>query len=207
MKVDRRTFTKSLAAAAGMLALPSWSTKAEAARLPVNRVTKIRIFYPPNYQANGPQAFPQSNMIVLVDTEAGITGIGQGGSPDTVRNMARSVMDQIVKHGHVQRARIGVSIKDLAVAATAETVEGALIADVSRGSPAEQVGIQKGDIIVAAGGAPIRSAAQLRNKISLTPVGERLQLRLRRRGALSDVSVEVAPATEATGKVYSSRQQ
>ena len=41
---------------------------------------------------NGPQAFPQSNMVVLVDTEAGITGIGQGGSPDTVRNMARSVI-------------------------------------------------------------------------------------------------------------------
>jgi len=31
-------------------------------------------------------------MVVLVDTEAGITGIGQGGSPDTVRNMARSVI-------------------------------------------------------------------------------------------------------------------
>ena len=43
MKIDRRTFTKSLAAAAGILALPSWSTKAEAARLPVNRVTKIAI--------------------------------------------------------------------------------------------------------------------------------------------------------------------
>jgi hypothetical protein len=42
VKIDRRRFTKSLAAAAGMLALPSWSTKAEAARLPVNRVTKIR---------------------------------------------------------------------------------------------------------------------------------------------------------------------
>ena len=31
-------------------------------------------------------------MIVLVDTDAGITGIGQGGSPDTVRNVARSVI-------------------------------------------------------------------------------------------------------------------
>jgi L-alanine-DL-glutamate epimerase-like enolase superfamily enzyme len=31
-------------------------------------------------------------MVVLVDTEAGITGVGQGGSPDTVRNMARSVI-------------------------------------------------------------------------------------------------------------------
>ena len=55
-------------------------------------MTRIRVFYPPNYDPNGPQAFPQSNMVVLVDTEAGITGIGQGGSPDTVRNMARSVI-------------------------------------------------------------------------------------------------------------------
>ena len=50
------------------------------------------MFYPPNYNPNGPQAFPQSNMVVLVDTDAGITGIGQGGSPDTVRNVARSVI-------------------------------------------------------------------------------------------------------------------
>ena len=92
MKIDRRTFTKSLALAAGAFALPTWAVKASAARLPVNRVTKIRVYYPPNYNANGPQAFPQSNMVVLVDTEAGITGVGQGGSPDTVRNMARSVI-------------------------------------------------------------------------------------------------------------------
>src|SRR4051812_44587483 len=89
MRMDRRVFTKGLAAA---LALPSAAIKAFGAKLPVNRVTKIRCYYPPNYQANGPQAFPQSNMVVLVDTEAGITGIGQGGSPDTVRNMARSVI-------------------------------------------------------------------------------------------------------------------
>jgi L-alanine-DL-glutamate epimerase-like enolase superfamily enzyme len=94
MKIDRRTFAKYLGVASGALALPSWLTKPEvaAARLPTNRVTRIRIFYPPNYNPNGPQAFPQSNMIVLVDTEGGITGIGQGGSPDTVRNMARSVI-------------------------------------------------------------------------------------------------------------------
>ena len=89
MKMDRRTFTKGLAAA---LALPSWAIKASAAKLAVNRVTKIRCYYPQGYQSNGPQAFPQSNMVVLVDTEAGITGIGQGGSPDTIRNVARSVI-------------------------------------------------------------------------------------------------------------------
>jgi L-alanine-DL-glutamate epimerase-like enolase superfamily enzyme len=104
MKINRRTFAKSLAVAAGASAIPSWASKLDAAartpgtlaraaaRLPANRVTRIRVFYPPNYNTNGPQAFPQSNMVVLVDTEAGITGIGQGGSPDTVRNMARSVI-------------------------------------------------------------------------------------------------------------------
>jgi hypothetical protein len=95
MNIDRRTFAKSLALAAGALALPSWPIKALALRLRVNRVTKIRVYYPPNYNANGPQAFPQSNMVVLIDTEAGITGIGQGGSPDTVRNVARSVNDGV----------------------------------------------------------------------------------------------------------------
>jgi serine protease Do len=117
-------------------------------------------------------------------------------------NMARRVMEQIVEHGQVQRGRIGVSMKDLTpgIGATqpAGTMEGAVIAEVSRGSPAERVGIQKGDIVVAADGAPIRSAARLRNKIGLTPVGESLQLTLQRKGVAHNVSVEVAPAGATT---------
>ena len=105
MNVDRRTFTKSLVGAAGSLLAGSWVLRnrpawsrtpvalAQAAnRLSPNRVTKIRVFFPPNWDRNGAQALPQSNMVVLVDTEAGITGVGQGGSPDTVRNVARSVI-------------------------------------------------------------------------------------------------------------------
>ena len=106
MKIDRRAFATSLwAGTAGAfmpaepaVARPGARTRApqdlarSAARLSPTKVTKIRVFYPPNYNANGPQAFPQSNMVVLVDTEAGITGVGQGGSPDTVRNVARSVI-------------------------------------------------------------------------------------------------------------------
>ncbi len=63
-----------------------------ASRLPPAIITKIRVFYPPNYNPNGPQAFPQSNMVILVDTDAGITGVGQGGSPDLIRNISRSVI-------------------------------------------------------------------------------------------------------------------
>ena len=108
MILDRRAFTKSVGGALGFLApspgrlgaapiqtpaqTPAPGLARAAARLSPAKITKIRVFYPPNYNANGPQAFPQSNMVVLVDTDAGITGIGQGGSPDTVRNVSRSVI-------------------------------------------------------------------------------------------------------------------
>ena len=105
MNVDRRTFTKSLVGAAGSLAAGSWllenrpawtrmpvALAQAASRLSPTKVTKIRIFFPPNWDRNGAQALPQSNMVVLVDTAAGITGVGQGGSPDTVRNVSRSVI-------------------------------------------------------------------------------------------------------------------
>src|SRR3954466_8639502 len=105
MAIDRRNFAKTVGgvvgAALGGVSMPaSASAQAPAAagaartagRLAPIKVTRIRLFYPQNYDRNGPQAFPQSNMVVLVDTDAGITGIGQGGSPDTIRNVARSVI-------------------------------------------------------------------------------------------------------------------
>ena len=106
MNLNRRGFAKSLVGVAGAFAAGAKSGAAPARQqspaspalaraqsgLPPAKVTRIRVFYPQNYDRNGPQAFPQSNMVVLVDTDAGITGIGQGGSPDTVRNVARSVI-------------------------------------------------------------------------------------------------------------------
>jgi serine protease Do len=114
-------------------------------------------------------------------------------------NMARRVRQEIVQHGSVRRGRIGVSIKDLtpAVAASApEPVEGAVIAEVSRGSAAEHGGLQKGDVVVAADETPIRSAAALRNKLGLTPVGERVELTVKRKGVVQKLLVTIAPADE-----------
>ena len=100
--MNRRGFAQSLTGLIGAVATDSRTAAASPARgaplaraqarLSPAKITSIRIFYPPNYNPNGPQAFPQSNMVVLVDTDAGLTGIGQGGSPDTVRNVARSVI-------------------------------------------------------------------------------------------------------------------
>ena len=69
--MQRRSFLRSLAAGAGAcLARPRIS---EAA-LPKAKITKVNIYDPPNPN----RLFNQSNMVVTVETDAGLTGIGEG---------------------------------------------------------------------------------------------------------------------------------
>jgi serine protease Do len=113
-------------------------------------------------------------------------------------NMARRVMDQIVERGRVERGRIGVSLREIHPAVDGERSEGATIAEVSPGSPAETAGLRRGDIVLMADDRPIRSAAQLRNRIGLARVGERVKLTIERSGTARAVTVAIGPASEAT---------
>ena len=112
-------------------------------------------------------------------------------------NMAHSVMEQIVQHGDVRRGRIGISTQDLtpelAESFRAKRTAGALIADVIPRSPADQAGLRKGDLVIAANGVPIRSSTQLRNKIGLTPVGDRIELQVERNGMAQTIPVRIGP--------------
>lgn len=120
-------------------------------------------------------------------------------------NMARRVMDEIVQTGRVRRGRIGVSIEDVNLSNQVGGNQGALIAEVLPGLPAERVGLRKGDIVVAADGVTIRSAAQLRNKIGLSRIGDRVQLTFERGGGLQSVEVEIAPEN-ATARPNNSKR-
>jgi serine protease Do len=115
-------------------------------------------------------------------------------------NMARRVMEQIVQTGRVQRGRIGISIQDLNPSNHSGRNQGALIAEVSPGSPAAIVGMRKGDIVITVDGATIRSAAQLRNKIGLSRIGDRVHMTVERNGGLQTFVVEISPASESAMK-------
>ncbi|MBI2687058.1 MAG: mandelate racemase/muconate lactonizing enzyme family protein [Acidobacteria bacterium] len=82
--MKRRNLLKSLAAAS----LAS-SQFAEAA-LPKIKITRVRVYEPPNYNP----LFNQSNMVVTVETDAGITGIGEGGATDTLTQCAGTLINK-----------------------------------------------------------------------------------------------------------------
>jgi serine protease Do len=116
-------------------------------------------------------------------------------------NMARRVLDQIVQYGEVHRGRVGISTQDLtpelAAGFRTKSTEGAIVAEVLPKSPAEQAGLRRGDLVIAADGVPIRGATQLRNKIGLTPVGQRIELIVERNGAPEQIPVRVGPPEES----------
>jgi Do/DeqQ family serine protease len=116
-------------------------------------------------------------------------------------NMARRVMDEIVRYGEVKRGRIGVAIQDLtpelAQAMNTKQTNGAVIARVESGSAAEQAGLHSGDLVVAVNGTVVRSGTQLRNMIGLSRIGDQVTLTVDRRGSEYSIPVRIEPAAAA----------
>ena len=101
-------------------------------------------------------------------------------------NMARGVMEQILKTGKVTRGYLGVSIQgitpDLAKAFNLPSAEGALVGDVTPDSPGAKAGLQKGDVITALNGQKIADYTDLRLRISQTAPGTSVNLEVYRNG-------------------------
>jgi serine protease Do/serine protease DegQ len=99
--------------------------------------------------------------------------------------MARAVMDQLVKFGEVRRGRLGITMTDLVGG------EGATLAEVQADSPAAQAGLRKGDVVIALNGRPVRGAAELRARLGVVPVGEQVDLQVRRGGETRTLKAKV----------------
>jgi len=108
-------------------------------------------------------------------------------------NMARGIMDQLVKNGKVSRGYIGVGIEavtpDLAKAFGMATPEGALVGEVEPNSPGSRAGLQRGDIILAVDGQPVSDERDLRLRIAAMSPGQTVKLLILRNGQNQTVSV------------------
>ena len=114
-------------------------------------------------------------------------------------NMARQVMDQLVQYGEIKRGRIGVAIQDLtpdlAQALGTRHTQGAVIARVEAGSPAERAGLRTNDLVIAINGAPMRSGTDLRNRVGLSRIGDAVELTVERGGTERNVTVRIEQVT------------
>ena len=112
-------------------------------------------------------------------------------------NLASSVMRQLIDHGEVRRGRLGAQGQDmtaqLAQAFGIDRNSGFIVTQIETGSPAEKAGIRVGDVIVAANGKPIRSAADMHNLVGLQRLDERIELELFREGTELKLSVLMQP--------------
>lgn len=110
-------------------------------------------------------------------------------------NMAKTVMNQLLEYGEVQRGTLGVYIQDLtpALAKAMETGAkgGALVTRVIEGSAAEQAGLKAGDIITAVNGEPVNDGSDLRNRIGLLRVGQEIEITLERDGETLSVDATI----------------
>jgi serine protease Do len=114
-------------------------------------------------------------------------------------NMARLVMTQLIANGEVKRGRIGVTLSSNRRGSEANLsgeVEGAVIESVDPQSSAAMAGLAKGDLVTTANGITIKSSAQLRNFIGLTPVGTEIDLTVRRGSAALAARVRVEPVVQ-----------
>ncbi|MGA7802207.1 MAG: DegQ family serine endoprotease [Gammaproteobacteria bacterium] len=111
-------------------------------------------------------------------------------------NMARDIMDQLIKYGHVRRGQLGVTAQnltpDLAQALGITGNKGAVVAQVDHGSPAAKAGLKAGDVIVTVDGKPVRDAADVRNRVGLLMVGQTVQLGIRRNGKPLTIEAVIA---------------
>jgi len=132
------------------------------------------------------------NTAILAGGSGGNQGIGFA----VPVNLAREVMDQIVTHGQVTRAYIGVTVQEvtpaIAKAIGLDGPKGALVSDVSPNGPAQKAGVQSGDVILAVNGTQIQESNQLRMDISMMGTNQPLKLQIFRNGRVQDLNAQTA---------------
>jgi serine protease Do len=129
-------------------------------------------------------------------------------------NMAKYVMDQILKHGKVVRGYIGVGIQevtpDLAKAFSVPPETGALVGSIDANSPGAKAGLQRGDVITEIDGKKVTGPNQLRLEVGTLAPGTTVHLKVNHGGEMRDVTLTLGEspqgktAANAAGEAESS---
>jgi serine protease DegQ len=127
----------------------------------------------------------------IYSQSGGSLGIGFAVPIDT----ARSVMEEIIRTGFVQRGWLGVEPQDLtpdlARAFKLDAPRGVIIAAVMRDGPAGRGGVRVGDIVLSIDGNDVRNTSSMLAMIALLPPGQEVALSVLRGGRQLELKVKV----------------
>lgn len=128
----------------------------------------------------------------IFSTSGGYQGIGFA----IPSNMAKVVMENLIKSGKIIRGWLGVSIQpitpELAKQFNLKEEKGALVGDVVEESPAEKAGLQRGDVIIEFEGKTVDEPSSLRNMVANTLPNKEVMLKILRDGKPMTVRVTIA---------------
>jgi serine protease Do len=135
----------------------------------------------------------------LIGINTAIISHGSGGNQGigfaVPVNLARQVMDQIMDHGKVTRAYLGIVVQDvtpaIAKAMGQNELHGALVGDVKPSGPAGKAGLERGDIILEVNGKPVSDSRDLRMNISMMKPDADVKLKIMRDGKDKDITVKL----------------
>lgn len=136
----------------------------------------------------------------ILSTSGGSIGIGFS----IPTNMAKPIMEQLVKDGKVRRGQLGVNIQnitdDMVQGLKLKDANGVLVSNVLKDSAAEKAGIKRGDIITHVNGERVNDSNTLRNKIAAILPGSEVKLTVLRDGAETQLTATLGESTPETAQ-------
>lgn len=174
------------------------------------------------------RALPQENYVPFIQTDVAINPGNSGGPLFNMKgeviginsqiysrsggymglsfaipiDVALDVQNQLKTGGKVSRGWLGIQIqevtKELAESFGMKNTNGALIAGVEKGGPAEKGGLEAGDVITRFDGKPIVTSADLPRVVGITKAGKDVSVEVFRKGATRTISIKVGKMPEET---------
>ncbi len=116
-------------------------------------------------------------------------------------SLARPVVDQLQKYGHTRRGWLGVRIQtvteEIAESLGFEEAAGALVADVTKDSPADRAGVEAGDVIVSFDGKRVKQMRELPRMVADTEISRKVKIEVWRKGETKELWVTLGELEEA----------
>jgi serine protease Do len=147
----------------------------------------------------------KGELIAINTAIATPTGTYAGYSFAVPVTLVKKVMEDLFKHGYVQRALLGVTILDLTAPLAKEKgiadINGVYVAAVNEGSAAGKAGLREGDVITAINGAVINSASELQEQVARYRPGDKIKVKYVRAGKVNETQATLKNKMGDTGIV------